>query len=248
MWLVITVLLRRQVGQATPARPSGPGGGSPPDRTDRPFDRTAGSAGSHLATIWRRQNRGRSRGGRPSFGTVTPKDHDLWLDCWPRRGMEPMLPSRARREGWSASADHGAKGDGMATSSASDANVLSCRERRVLADIEDDLAASDPRGADEMGRRSPSRHRDGGRCPRAARCCSLCSSCSSSHRSSFRLREGAALGVIKTVVVVPGSCYACPSNANPAGALLDRRNEGSEICANDSSSRSCRAGSAPACH
>jgi hypothetical protein len=50
----------------------------------------------------------------------------------------------------------------------------------------------------------PSRHRDGGRCPRAARCCSLCSSCSSSHRSSFRLRGGAALGVIKTVVVVPG--------------------------------------------
>jgi DUF3040 family protein len=154
MWLVISVLLPRQVGQATPARPSGPGGGSPPDRTDRPFDRTAGSAGSHRSTIWRRQNRGRSRGGRPTFGTVTPKDHDLWLDCWPRRGMEPMLPSRARREGWSASADHGAKGDGMATSSASDANVLSCRERRVLADIEDDLAASDPRGADEMGRRS----------------------------------------------------------------------------------------------
>ena len=222
MWLVITVLLPRQVGQATPARPSGPGGGSPPDRTDRPFDRTAGSAGSHRSTIWRRQNRGRSRGGRPTFGTVTPKDHDLWLDCWPRRGMEPILPSRARREGWSASADHGAKGDGMATSSASDANALSCRERRVLADIEDDLAASDPRGADEMGRRSslPTP----GWWPLSARCTvlfSLCSSCSSSHRSSFRLRGGAALGVIKTVVV--GSwILLCVSEQREPGWSLAR--------------------------
>ena len=158
-----------------------------------------------------------------------------------------MLPSRARREGWSASADHGAKGDGMATSSASDANALSCRERRVLADIENDLAASDPRGADEMGRRSslPTRRW----WPLSARCTVLLLLVLLVLLVASVLVPASrwpALGVIKTAVVVPGSCYACPSNANPAGALLDRRNEGSEICANDNSSRSRRAGSAPA--
>jgi hypothetical protein len=155
-----------------------------------------------------------------------------------------MLPSRARREGWSASADHGAKGNGMATSSASDANALSCRERRVLADIENDLAASDPRGADEMGRRSslPTPRW----WPLSARCTVLLLLVLLVASVLVPASRWPALGVIKTVVVLPGSCYARPSNANPAGALLDRRNEGSEICANDSSSRSRRAGSAPA--
>jgi hypothetical protein len=72
---------------------------------------------------------------------------------------EPYDQERARREGWSAPVDDCAKGPAMSTSSnfgPDDHNTLSPWERRVLAGIEDDLAASDPSLAQEMGGR---RHR-----------------------------------------------------------------------------------------
>jgi hypothetical protein len=131
--------------------------------------------------------------------------------------MEPMLPSRARREGWSASADHGAKGDGMATSSASDANALSCRERRVLADIENDLAASDPRGADEMGRRSslPTRRW----WPLSARCTVLLLLVLLVASVLVPASRWPALGVIKTVVVLSWILLCASEQREPGWSL-----------------------------
>lgn len=78
----------------------------------------------------------------------------------------PYDQGRARREGWSAPADGRPKGLAMTTShnpGPNDHDALSPWERQVLAGIEHDLAASDPRLADEMSNRGGAF--GGGLCP-----------------------------------------------------------------------------------
>ena len=184
MWLVITVLLPRQVGQATPARPSGPGGGSPPtEPTGHSIERPVQPAAT----------------SRPSGVDRTEADHAVVaLRSGPSRRKITIYGWIAGLvEGWSLCSHPGRAGKAgrhLLTTARKAMEWLHpppptptlcpAGSGGFSPTLRTTWPPATPVWPTRWAAAVPSRHGDGGRCPRAARCCcSSCSSCSSSHPS-----------------------------------------------------------------